>query len=307
MSITTQNFGFEAPTATGELHVEETHPKTYVITPFQESNFYKLCRKRQATNKDWQAILTSRSAERSLGKTTLGIRLCQEFDTRGWDPDKAFLDVGDYVDYYIDESTPGEVLLQDETEIGADSRRFMSHSNVEFSQVIAACRFKQVSSVYTLPTTEMLDSRIYGLCTWWIHVVERGVAAVYYIAYNDYEGYTVDIPVRGPNGHQEFIYFDDLAGHPHKEDLDKQKDEYVTKFINNTLQTDRDQHNELKQKAKKEHESEIRDRVLEMYLSEYSDKSQREIAEMAEENYLSHFDHVTSVSQQHVSKVNQRL
>lgn len=280
----------------------EDHKSNYVIHHLEDSHFGRLVRKRQATGRDFQAILTSMGGNRGLGKTTLAVIMGREFDLNGWDESKGYLNVFNYMRDYMTNSIPGDVFVQDETEIAADKRRAMAGSNVKLSQVIAACRFREVSSIFTLPTRHMLDDRIFGLCTFWIHVVERGTAAVFYIMQNDFTGDVYTVPLRGPGGDQEFIYFADVSEYPEKRALDQRKQEFLEEFVQGELMGGNS--DKISKSDIKGVEQKMRDGIIRSF-DRHEDLSQGEIARKVEEILVdSEPEHIDpSCSQQHVSKV----
>ncbi|MFB6198895.1 MAG: hypothetical protein ABEI52_11625, partial [Halobacteriaceae archaeon] len=134
-------------------------------------------RSRQADNRDVKMLITARDAQTGTGKTTLAIQLAKWFDRHGWDTSKATLDGSEYVDRYTD-LEPGEVLVGDELEQMADSRRSMSEQNVTLTQFWSTMRAWQVSTVTTLPSVAMVDKRLKELADLRINVTRRGVGVI---------------------------------------------------------------------------------------------------------------------------------
>lgn len=145
---------------------------------------------RKAIRKDLDVkiIIISHNSRPGLGKTTLAIQMARAWDQHGWTvDDKAFMDVHEYRQAYRNEK-PGSVLLFDEIERAADSRRAMSHENVGLSQDWATLRYRNMVSIATLPTTSMLDNRMLEMSDYWIRVVKRGEAWPYKVKVNDFNG-----------------------------------------------------------------------------------------------------------------------
>ena len=145
---------------------------------------------RNAIKKDLDAkiIITSHNSKPGLSKTTLAIQMARAWDPHGWTADeKAFMDLYEYKDFYMN-GKPGSVLVFDEIEGEADSRRAMSHKNVDLSQAWAQLRYRNMVSICTLPSVSMLDNRLLEMSDYWINVLDRGIAAPHKVSVNDYTG-----------------------------------------------------------------------------------------------------------------------
>jgi len=140
--------------------------------------------RRRSDGRMMNVIVTARDSQTGTGKTTLAVALAHDWDEHGWTAEKATLDPGEYQDMY-GEVNQGAVLILDEAEQAADNRRSMSDQNLALSHLWATMRFKQVSSIITLPTVTMLDKRLKELADRRIHVVKRGIAKVYKIKVED--------------------------------------------------------------------------------------------------------------------------
>lgn len=163
---------------------------------------------------DAKIIITSHNSRPGLGKTTLAIRMARDFDANGWSAEsKAFMDAYKYHNAYEDMSS-GSVLLFDEIEGEADNRRSMSHKNVELSQAWAQNRYRNMVTICTLPSVNMLDKRMLEMSDYWINVMTRGVAHPYKVFVNDYTGQVY----RDRMGNDAVIQYDDLPN----DDDDKQ-------------------------------------------------------------------------------------
>lgn len=137
---------------------------------------------------DAKIIITSHNSRPGLSKTTLSIKMARDFDSHGWSAEqKGFMDAHQYHNAYESEE-PGSVLLFDEIEGEADSRRAMSNKNVELSQAWAQNRYRNMITICTLPSVSMLDNRMLELSDYWINVIDRGVAHPYRILVNDFTG-----------------------------------------------------------------------------------------------------------------------
>jgi hypothetical protein len=143
-------------------------------------------RKRNAQNRDLKVIITSRDSQTGTGKTTLALWLAVHFDHHGFDADKVTVHPGEFKKLY-NERRAGEVIIMDEAE-QLDSRRSMSNKNVEFWNLWQTMRFRQITSILTLPTRSALDKRGMELADVWIQVTSRGHARVHQIIVDDYSG-----------------------------------------------------------------------------------------------------------------------
>lgn len=173
---------------------------------------------------DIKIIIQGANSQTGIGKTTLAIELCRWIDKHEWDAEeKAFIDVQEYLNSYLD-YPEGSALLLDEIGAGADSRRATSKENVNLSQGWQLLRSRNVATVATLPSTNMLDSRMLELADYWVLVKSRGIAQPYRINVNDFNGRIQRDPLAG----EEHIKFPDLPSDDEdKQYLDSIKDNKV--------------------------------------------------------------------------------
>lgn len=179
-----------------------------------------------ANDNDIKIIIQGANSQTGVGKTTLAIELCRFIDStdEGWNAEqKSFIDPQTYLNSYL-EYPPGSALLLDEIGQGADSRRSMSKENVGLSHGWQMLRARNVATVATLPSTNMLDHRMLELADYWVLVKRRGLAQPYEIRVNDFNGKIARKPLPG----DEHISFPDLPnGDSDKKYLDTIKDEQV--------------------------------------------------------------------------------
>lgn len=146
--------------------------------------------KRDVYNKDLDAkiIITSHNSRPGLGKTTLAIKMARDFDRGDWDAEsKAFMDAHNYQNAYA-KLPKKSALVFDEIEGEADSRRGTSTKNVELSQAWAQNRYRNMITICTLPSVNMLDKRMIEMSDYWINVIDRGMAHPYRVLVNDFDG-----------------------------------------------------------------------------------------------------------------------
>ena len=197
---------------------------------YKQANFGtlgRICRDKLSSDNDIKIIIQGANSQTGVGKTTLAIQLCRFIENAmgtSWSAeDKAFIDVQEYLNSYLD-YPEGSALLLDEIGAGADSRRATSKENVNLSQGWQLLRSRNIATVATLPSTSMLDNRMLELADIWILVRRRGVAQPYKIQVNDFTGRVSRDPFAG----EEHIMFPDLRDNdPDKRYLDSIKDEKV--------------------------------------------------------------------------------
>lgn len=201
---------------------------------------HKARQKLQSDN-DIKIIIVGKNSQTGIGKTTLAIQLCRYIDPQWSANKKAFIDPRDYVNAHM--SYPkGSALLLDEIEKAADSRRANSHENVELSQAWATLRARNIATVTTSPSVNLVDKRMMELADFWILVKRRGWAQPYEIKVNDFNGKISRQPLPG-NEHIRFADLDD-------DDSDK---EYLDSIKDDMLQNEGSKHI-----PKTEHEKEVR-------------------------------------------------
>lgn len=223
---------------------------------------------------DAKILCTSANSRPGLGKTTWAIKFARAMDPHGWNAkEKAFLDPYEYMQAY-DEVEPGSVLILDEIEAAADSRRSNASRNVDLSHAWATKRYRNMITVATLPTTSMLDKRMIELSDYRVNVVRRGCAKAFEVRIPDFPPHR---PWQEPM--DGVIDFDDLPeGDSDKKHLDELKVE--------ATQVDREFYSqeELDKKVKtaqKRTEREVRNSLINRFYEE-TDLSQREVSEVVE-------------------------
>jgi len=186
------------------------------MTP--SSSLWAKFRERKADNRDLKIIITSRDSQTGTGKTTLALWLAMHFDTHGFTADKVTLHPREFLKLYK-ENTAGSVIIMDEAE-QLDARRSMSQKNVDFWNLWQTMRYRQITSILTLPTRSALDKRGLELSDIWIQVTRRGHARVHEVGVGDYDGQTQPLLV-------ETIEFPDVTYLDLKDAVDQKKVELV--------------------------------------------------------------------------------
>jgi hypothetical protein len=125
-----------------------------------------------------------------------------------WDgDDQSFIDIMEYCWHYARQSSPGDALLLDEAEQGADKRRSMSGSNVTLSKYWDGLRYKNNVTFVTMPSMLSVDKRLEEKGDILINVQRRGTALVQWLWLNDTTKSIEKIYVRNEYGHAEEIDF----------------------------------------------------------------------------------------------------
>jgi len=220
-----------------------------------ESKLFDEYANRLVSGRDMHVVITA-SSETGVGKTTLAVVLALLWDQNGWTADKAAVaDAAEYTVKY-DEVQPGSVLLLDEAEIAADSRRGTSKGNVEISQAFAGKRYRQVFGMLTAPSKDWIDQRLGSdAADYWIQAQEtdrgrpKGEAIVYRLKSNEHYGtdYTkrhevIDWPVLDDNPvfkqldriKQETLSGSHQSAYVHRDRVEELKENYWNKASKKT-------------------------------------------------------------------------
>lgn len=215
----------------------------------RDTKLFREYLERLASNRDLHVIITAAS-ETGVGKTTLAFVLAILWDIHGWTVAKATLDPKEYQVLY-DQVGPGSVLMLDEVEQAADSRRGGSHDNVDLSQAFATKRYRQIVGMMTAPSKSWVDDRIgEDSADYWIQAQEtdvgrpKGEAEVYRLRENEHyeQSYTPRV---------ETISWPVMDWHPEFRRLEKKKVERMegetqTKYVR------RDEHEEELEHARED-------------------------------------------------------
>lgn len=238
----------------------------------------RVAKQRLSNDNDIKIIIQGKNSQTGIGKTTLAIELCRYIDENGWSAEeKAYIDVQKYLNNFLDVQKQSALLL-DEIGAGADSRRATSHDNVELSQGWQMLRARNVATVATLPSTNMLDPRMLELADYWVLVKKRGLAQPYEIRVNDFNGKVARNPLPG----EEHIRFYDLPGwDADKNYLDDIKDAKVHSDGNNMIR--QEEHEKKLERAKKDVRKETRDQLIrDFYNSSSTDLSYADIGKVVD-------------------------
>lgn len=309
--------------AKGKYYTPETDGRNTAV-PQIWSPVCRFVLHRLNKNRDVKLIITGKGASTGTGKTTAAIgfarwihqiqqcndcrlyseptasecRYCEseniEDQQDKWTAKQhGFLDPWNYMEYYTNESSHGEALVQDESEYSIHKRRAMSGENVEMTKIWSALRYKECVSILTLPSTSLIDDMMKQLGDLWFNVVKRGVVYPYVYWYNDFRETVTPYRVKLENGVPMRIHFNSLDGDDEYEKMTTMKDNFVAGEggIGDVYRK------EDLEKAKNKSEQRYRVKITENLL-EYSDFSQKDVGSLV------HPDPEDSMTQQWVSRVN---
>lgn len=228
----------------------------------RESKFLAEWLNRLVTGRDMHVIVTAAS-ETGVGKTTLAVSLALLLDQHGWTADKAAVADARRYNALYDAAEPGEVLLLDEAEKAADSRRGMATESVELSQAFAARRYQQVFGILTAPTKSWVDRRLGAdSADYWIQAQQtdkgrvKGEAKVYRLKNNEhYESSYVE--------KTEYIHWPVLDWHDEFRALERRKDEILSGDDGAGAYIHREELEGIKADVRDQAEKEARDEIIE--------------------------------------------
>jgi len=224
-------------------------------------------RRKLRNDNDVKFLVVGQNSQTGIGKTTFAIQLAKSLDLTetGWTAkEKAFNNVRKYV--VAHQNKPKQsCLLLDEIEAGADSRRAMSHENVQLSQAWATMRAKNIATVATLPSVSMLDNRMLEMADYWVLVKQRGLAQPYRVEVNDFNGKVRRVPIR----EGEHIRFNDLeTGDEDKKYLDDIKDSLVMNLASTGEKIDPEEHEKKVENEREKSRLKVRNKaVYDLYKS----------------------------------------
>lgn len=190
----------------------------------RNSRFFTEIYTRLVIGRDANIVITA-SSETGVGKSTLAATIALLIDQHGWTADKAAIGSAEQYDRLYDSVEPGSVVVLDEAEEAADSRRGMTSESVSLAQSFAAKRYKQVFSILTAPTKSWIDKRLGSdSADFWIQAEEtdlgriKGEGPVYRLKTNEH--YEQDYTKK-----TETIVWPDISDHPEFQRMDERKTE----------------------------------------------------------------------------------
>ena len=227
----------------------------------RESRFFAELLTRLVTGRDANIVITA-SSETGVGKSTLAVTLALLLDQHGWTARKAAIGSAREYDRLYDAVEPGSVVVLDEAEEAADSRRGMTSESVSLSQSFASKRYKQVFSVLTAPTKSWIDKRLGSdSADFWIQAQEtdlgrvKGEARVYRLKTNEH--YERDFTKK-----TETLSWPDISDHDAFAEMDARKRERYDNGGDGTEYYDGDEVDEIRRKTREEVKQEYRSDII---------------------------------------------
>jgi DNA polymerase III delta prime subunit len=198
---------------------------------------------RNREKRDIKIIITSRNSQTGTGKTTLAAIIAKKMIDKNWKAEKSCFAIHRYIQLY-DDLDEGSCILWDEAEHGADARRSNSKSNLGFSHAWMMLRYRQISTIATLPSPGALDKRMLELADYHIVVLERGRAAVKEITIDDLTGKIYQKTV-------QILTWGSLDDDEDYQELCRMKHEFMGKYFGKQAKSPEQIIKELEQKIKK--------------------------------------------------------
>lgn len=144
----------------------------------RESKFFAEYMNRLVTGRDMHVLVTA-GGETGVGKTTLAVALALLMDQHGWHSGKAAVANPNHYSVLYDKVAPGSVLILDEAEKAADSRRGMTKESVNLTQDFATKRYQQVFGILTAPSKSWVDKRLGDdAVDYWIQAQETDMGRI---------------------------------------------------------------------------------------------------------------------------------
>jgi hypothetical protein len=139
--------------------------------------------KRRRQNRDLVILITSRNAERGIGKTTLAVVLAKWLN-----PDWSAEELGcvtpeEFLSLY-QTASESSIIVWDESE-RLSSRRAQKDENLEISEAVAALRYRELFTFATLPSSQLIDKNMRRFASLKIHCISRGHAKVQVLGTDD--------------------------------------------------------------------------------------------------------------------------
>ncbi len=201
-----------------------------------DDNFLdNLYRKRVRQDRDLKIIVSDHRNATGTGKTTLSLKLADEYDRTddGLTKDKCSLDIQEVTNLYTDKPE-GSSIVFDEAEVGADKYEAASATNKALREIVSMGRVEQKYLIMNLPSSDQLDRDLKSLADVWILVKRRGLSLVHDLDYNPYDGHelfkkkqTLEWEDIEPDTHLKDVYH--YLTREKKSRLEGGTDKYVSK------------------------------------------------------------------------------
>ncbi len=242
----------------------------------RKSKFFAEYLNRLVTGRDMHVLVTA-GGETGVGKTTLAVVLALIMDQHGWHAGKAAVANPDHYSVLYDKVAPGSVLILDEAEKAADSRRGMTKESVNLTQDFATKRYQQVFGILTAPTKSWVDKRLGDdAVDYWIQAQEtdmgriKGEGRTFRLKVNEHAGQSYET-------YYETIHWPALDWHDSFNELDERKTQ-ILESDEESPYIHRDEYEEQIQTVRKETRKEYRNQIIEKMVD--SGYKQTEVADV---------------------------
>lgn len=214
------------PPRSAQKELQE-HRKKWLHPKYEYAVYPTMVKHRLRNGRDWQGVISADNAGTGVGKSTLAVMQALAWDQNGWDMDKFFMSIDEYLYYYNNKAEPGDVLILDEATEYLMSRRAMSNDNVEFIRALARNRSLQVITLVVLPHVGLIDKLVKVFADGWQHITRTGKAVNHFWYYSTYTQEARDYVMKGPlSGGKEATYWkwnEDIQ--PYLDAIEAKKDE----------------------------------------------------------------------------------
>jgi len=155
------NVNSDASIPSDILDSGETSEAEETRSAWEDSYLYSKYKKRRGQERDLVILIIGENASTGTGKTTLAVQLADKMDksTDGFTDEKATPYIDEFFKLYKNVEE-GSAIVGDEAQGLADSRKSMTNENVYVSQIMSRARFREVYTILTMPSADMLDKRL---------------------------------------------------------------------------------------------------------------------------------------------------
>jgi hypothetical protein len=133
-------------------------------------------------------VLIIIEGETGIGKSCMGLSLCQHFDPY-FSAKRIAFSSQEFLDLLPVVPHKGWILW-DEVGVWLSHRKWQSEANFQIMQVIQSFRYKFVNVIFCLPSASYMDKVVREMCHFCIRLQERGIGNVYRIRKSPYMGFT---------------------------------------------------------------------------------------------------------------------
>lgn len=261
-------------------------PKISKKSNIEHSHFWEDYQGRVSAGQDLLILISDYHNDRGTGKTVLTIDLCEKMDLtdEGFTPEKASISPQKLINGYT-EHPKRSALALDEAEAGVGAREAMTKINRMLSEIVSMGRVEEKYVVLNMPASNHIDKNILDLAHYWVLVQRRGLARVYDLRNNPFEGKKYPTPV------QRLRWSDIEDDHPVYQSLTREKRQRLNNPNEDGSEryVPADEHAEAIERAREEARKETRDEIIWRMLQDPRiDASQEVIGDVCLEMSQSH-------------------